>query len=157
MCSCRGKRESSEAGNIGFSWISSTMRTKWTHTRLTMSVCLSVRMPSSPNSRIPRRILIDICRACNAVGGSTKIVLLNFLQQIIPTWRASELVMLDRHLQFGHTAVNVFGIILFEITAWRLHKKMYFVLNGIWSHDYTRANRGRDHRANLHDAILLLI
>jgi hypothetical protein len=57
-------------------------------------VCLSVRMIQYEN-RWPD--LDEIWHVRYAISVNPKIVLFNFLQSVIPTWRTNKLVRSDRH------------------------------------------------------------
>jgi hypothetical protein len=57
-------------------------------------VCLSVRMIQLDNLWTD---LDEIWNGYYAIGIFPKIVLFNFLQSIIPTWRTNKLVRWDRH------------------------------------------------------------
>jgi hypothetical protein len=57
-------------------------------------VCPSVRMIKLDN---PWTDLNEIWYGRYATGDYPKIVLFNFLQSVIPTWRANKLVRWDRH------------------------------------------------------------
>jgi hypothetical protein len=59
-----------------------------------MSICLSVCMIQLGNRWTD---LDEIWYGCYALGAYPKIVLFNFLQSVVPTWRTNELVRLDRH------------------------------------------------------------
>jgi hypothetical protein len=85
------------------------MCTKLTHMGLTTSDCLSVCPSGMTNSRSARRIWMKFGKRLYAIGVCPKIILFNFLQSVIQTWRTSEHVRWDRyqhHLQWGHTIIN---------------------------------------------------
>jgi hypothetical protein len=58
------------------------------------NVCLSVRMIQLENRWTD---LDEICYGRYATGDYAKIVLFDFLQKVIPTWRMNKLVRWDRH------------------------------------------------------------
>jgi hypothetical protein len=80
--------------SFSFLCIICTMCMKQMHIGLVMSVCLSVRMIQLENRWMD---LDEILSGHYAIGDYRKIVLVNFLQLVIPTWRTNKLVRCDQH------------------------------------------------------------
>jgi hypothetical protein len=75
------------------------------HIGLVMSVCPSVHVIQLENRWMD---VNEIWYGCYATGDYPQIVLYNFLQSVIPTWRTNKLVRWsqhEHHLQQGHTVV----------------------------------------------------